>query len=167
MKKISSSVRAKSLDKSLPSSKGNPSRIKLDKAHSYSSGSSSLLVPPTVCSYESPSSPTSPGCRSRTPSPFSFRVPKIMCKKKISNEDNSQEGSRREIGFDEEKNNSSSGENSPTRIESGKSSSVGSSLNNNVPCKCRRCSLFPLEECEPKEVSALFKFLRKSKVIFV
>ena len=31
-------------------------------------------------------------------------------------------------------------------------------------CKCRRCSLLPLEECEPKEVSALFKFLRKSKV---
>ena len=32
-------------------------------------------------------------------------------------------------------------------------------------CRCRRCSLLPLEECEPKEVSALFKFLRKSKVI--
>ena len=31
-------------------------------------------------------------------------------------------------------------------------------------CRCRRCSLLPLEECEPKEVSALFKFLRKSKV---
>ena len=31
-------------------------------------------------------------------------------------------------------------------------------------CKCRRCSFLPLEECEPKEVSALFKFLRKSKV---
>ncbi|XP_040564137.1 3',5'-cyclic-AMP phosphodiesterase 4C isoform X7 [Lepeophtheirus salmonis] len=178
MKKISSSVRAKSLDKSLPSSKGNPSRIKLDKAHSYSSGSSSLLVPPTVCSYESPSSPTSPGCRSRTPSPFSFRVPKIMCKKKISNEDNSQEGQGGKSDLMKRKSkelghkfryksrlfsNSSSGENSPTRTESGKSSSVGSSLNNNVPCKCRRCSLFPLEECEPKEVSALFKFLRKSK----
>lgn len=34
-----------------------------------------------------------------------------------------------------------------------------------VQCRCRRCSLLPLEECEPKEVSALFKFLRKSKVI--
>ena len=33
-------------------------------------------------------------------------------------------------------------------------------------CRCRRCSLLPLEECEPKEVSALFKFLRKSKVIW-
>lgn len=32
------------------------------------------------------------------------------------------------------------------------------------PCKCRRCSLLPLEECEPKEMNALFKFLRKSKV---
>ena len=31
-------------------------------------------------------------------------------------------------------------------------------------CRCRRCSFLPLEECEPKEVSALFKFLRKSKV---
>lgn len=31
-------------------------------------------------------------------------------------------------------------------------------------CRCRRCSLLPLEECEPKEMSALFKFLRKSKV---
>ena len=31
-------------------------------------------------------------------------------------------------------------------------------------CRCRRCSLLPLEECEPKEVSALFKFLRKRKV---
>ena len=34
-------------------------------------------------------------------------------------------------------------------------------------CRCRRCSLLPLEECEPKEVSALFKFLRKSKVNIV
>ena len=34
-----------------------------------------------------------------------------------------------------------------------------------VQCRCRRCSFLPLEECEPKEVSALFKFLRKSKVI--
>lgn len=33
-------------------------------------------------------------------------------------------------------------------------------------CRCRRCSLLPLEECEPKEMNALFKFLRKSKVIF-
>ena len=32
------------------------------------------------------------------------------------------------------------------------------------PCRCRRCSLLPLEECEPKEVSALFKFLRRRKV---
>ena len=31
-------------------------------------------------------------------------------------------------------------------------------------CRGRRCSLLPLEECEPKEVSALFKFLRKRKV---
>ena len=31
-------------------------------------------------------------------------------------------------------------------------------------CRCRRCSLLPLEECEPKEMNALFKFLRKSKV---
>jgi len=30
-------------------------------------------------------------------------------------------------------------------------------------CRCRRCSLLPLEDCEPKEVSALFKFLRKRK----
>lgn len=31
-------------------------------------------------------------------------------------------------------------------------------------CKCRRCSILHLEECEPKEMNALFKFLRKSKV---
>lgn len=31
-------------------------------------------------------------------------------------------------------------------------------------CRCRRCSLLPLEECESKDMSALFKFLRKSKV---
>ena len=31
-------------------------------------------------------------------------------------------------------------------------------------CRCRRCSLLPLDDCEPKEVSALFKFLRKRKV---
>ena len=36
-----------------------------------------------------------------------------------------------------------------------------------LQCRCRRCSLLPLEECEPKEVSALFKFLRKSKVIII
>eukprot|EP00095_Tigriopus_kingsejongensis_P004170 maker-scaffold53_size449031-snap-gene-2.12 protein:Tk04170 transcript:maker-scaffold53_size449031-snap-gene-2.12-mRNA-1 annotation:"camp-specific 3 -cyclic isoform f-like isoform x2" len=30
-------------------------------------------------------------------------------------------------------------------------------------CRCRRCSLLPLEECEPKDMSALFRFLRKSK----
>ena len=40
-------------------------------------------------------------------------------------------------------------------------SSIGAAGNQ---CRCRRCSLLPLEECEPKEVSALFKFLRKSKV---
>ena len=40
-------------------------------------------------------------------------------------------------------------------------SSIGATGNQ---CRCRRCSLLPLEECEPKEVSALFKFLRKSKV---
>lgn len=34
----------------------------------------------------------------------------------------------------------------------------------NSQCKCRRCSILHLEECEPKEMSALFKFLRKSKV---
>ena len=33
-------------------------------------------------------------------------------------------------------------------------------------CKCRRCSILHLEECEPKEMNALFKFLRKSKVSF-
>ena len=33
------------------------------------------------------------------------------------------------------------------------------------PCKCRRCSILHLEECEPKEMNALFKFLRKSKVL--
>ncbi len=32
-------------------------------------------------------------------------------------------------------------------------------------CRCRRCSLLPLEECEPKEVSMLYRFLRKSKVV--
>ena len=31
-------------------------------------------------------------------------------------------------------------------------------------CRCRRCSLLPLDECDPKEVSSLFKFLRKRKV---
>ena len=48
---------------------------------------------------------------------------------------------------------------SPASPKSPISSSVGHQ------CRCRRCSLLPLEECEPKEVSALFKFLRKSKVI--
>ena len=32
-------------------------------------------------------------------------------------------------------------------------------------CKCRRCSLLHIDECDPKEVSSLFKFLRKRKVI--
>lgn len=36
----------------------------------------------------------------------------------------------------------------------------------NAQCKCRRCSILHLEECEPKEMNALFKFLRKSKVGF-
>ena len=36
----------------------------------------------------------------------------------------------------------------------------------NAGCKCRRCSILHLEECEPKEMNALFKFLRKSKVIY-
>ena len=31
-------------------------------------------------------------------------------------------------------------------------------------CRCRRCSLLPLDDCEPKEVSALFRFLRRRKV---
>ncbi len=31
-------------------------------------------------------------------------------------------------------------------------------------CRCRRCSLLPFEECEPKEVSMLYRFLRKTKV---
>ena len=31
-------------------------------------------------------------------------------------------------------------------------------------CKCRRCSLLHIDECDPKEVSSLFKFLRKRKV---
>ena len=31
-------------------------------------------------------------------------------------------------------------------------------------CKCRKCSILHLEECEPKEMNALFKFLRKAKV---
>merc|ERR1719237_185839 len=30
-------------------------------------------------------------------------------------------------------------------------------------CRCRRCSLLPLDDCEPKEVSALFRFLRRRK----
>lgn len=34
----------------------------------------------------------------------------------------------------------------------------------NHACRCRRCSLLPLEECEPKEVSMLYRFLRKTKV---
>ena len=44
----------------------------------------------------------------------------------------------------------------------------GSRLSRSPPspsqCKCRRCSILHLEECEPKEMNALFKFLRKSKV---
>lgn len=31
-------------------------------------------------------------------------------------------------------------------------------------CRCRRCSLLPLEECEPKEVNMLYRFLKKTKV---
>ena len=46
----------------------------------------------------------------------------------------------------------------------GSRSPVSPSGHTPTQCRCRRCSLLPLEECEPKEVSALFKFLRKSKV---
>ena len=43
--------------------------------------------------------------------------------------------------------------------------SAQSSSQGSQQCKCRRCSLLPpLDDCEPKEMSALFKFLRKSKV---
>ena len=31
-------------------------------------------------------------------------------------------------------------------------------------CRCRRCSLLTLDECDAKEVNSLFKFLRKRKV---
>ena len=53
---------------------------------------------------------------------------------------------------------------SPGRGPSPENRSPRSPASPGVPCKCRRCSLLPLEECEPKEMSALFKFLRKSKV---
>ena len=54
---------------------------------------------------------------------------------------------------------------SPRRGTSPENRSPRSPASPGVPCKCRRCSLLPLEECEPKEMSALFKFLRKSKVM--
>ena len=54
---------------------------------------------------------------------------------------------------------------SPGRGPSPENRSPRSPASPGGPCKCRRCSLLPLEECEPKEMNALFKFLRKSKVI--
>ncbi len=56
---------------------------------------------------------------------------------------------------------------SPPGSASGWRSSSRSPPSPNSGCKCRRCSILHLEECEPKEMSALFKFLRKSKVNFV
>ena len=53
---------------------------------------------------------------------------------------------------------------SPGRGVSPENRSPRSPASPGGPCKCRRCSLLPLEECEPKEMNALFKFLRKSKV---
>ena len=55
--------------------------------------------------------------------------------------------------------------NHPYSIHSTTPTSPRSPCSPSGQCRCRRCSLLPLEECEPKEVSALFKFLRKSKVI--
>jgi len=42
---------------------------------------------------------------------------------------------------------------SPVRVASGEGH-----------CRCKRCAFLPLEECEPKEVNMLYKFLRKTKV---
>lgn len=44
---------------------------------------------------------------------------------------------------------------------SGPSSGASSKRNS---CNCRKCSIFSLEDCEPKEVNSVIKYLRFRKV---
>ena len=53
---------------------------------------------------------------------------------------------------------------SPPRRHQSRSPPSPGSAGGGGHCKCRKCSILHLEECEPKEMNALFKFLRKSKV---
>jgi hypothetical protein len=56
----------------------------------------------------------------------------------------------------------SSVQNLPSELQS--SLAAAATLAKRNSCQCRKCSIFNLEDCEPKEVSSVIKYLKFRKV---